>query len=169
MKTLIAQNEIKKRVRELGISITEYYQGKNLTVVAVLNGAMVFCADLIREINLPLQLDSVMVSSYSHLTSTGEINLRCDVKNPLKDRHVLLVDDIFDTGLTMSKIMEHFSKNGALSVEACCLLNKKDVVKKAQLPKWIGFDIPEVYVIGYGLDADELYRNVPEIKDFLAE
>lgn len=166
MKTIISADEIRKRIRELGCEITEHYRGKELTVVALMNGAMVFCADLIREIKLPLILDTVAVSSYENLRSAGRIHFRADVKMSVKGRHVLIADDIFDTGFTLSELVEHFAKSGALSVESCCLLNKKDVVKKAPLPRWIGFDIPEVYVVGYGLDADELYRNVPDICDF---
>ena len=166
MKIVISATELKKRAAELGAEITEYYKGKELTVVAVMNGAMIFAADLVREIDLPLELDSVAVSSYNHLESSGELNFRCSIKNSVKDRHVLLVDDIFDTGFTASEIMKHFKESGALSTECCCLLNKKDVAKKAPAPKWTGFDIPKVFVVGYGLDADEKYRNLPDICEF---
>lgn len=169
MKTIISATEIKQRIAVLGSEITQYYSGKDLTVVALLNGAMIFCADLIREVNLPLVIDSVSVSSYENLQSAGKLKFRADVKMPVADRHVLIVDDIFDTGFTLSELVKHFKNSGALSVECCCLLNKKDVVKKAPTPKWIGFDIPRVYVVGYGLDADELYRNLPDICDFEAE
>lgn len=165
MKTLISKTELQKRVSELGNELEKYYEGKDLTVIAVQNGAMIFCADLVREIGMDIFVDSIMVSSYNHLSSSGEINFRCGAKLPVKNRHVLIVDDIFDTGLTAFKIMKHFEKEGALSVECCCLLNKKDVEKKAPPPKWIGFDIPEVFVVGYGLDADEKYRNLPEIRE----
>lgn len=166
MKTIISSEDIQKRIIELGVEITEYYRGKPLTVIAVLNGAMIFCSDLVREIKLPLYLDSVAVSSYRNLQSSGNIDFRYAAKMDVKDRHVLVVDDIHDTGLTMDGILKFFASKGALSVECCCLLNKKDVVKKAPLPKWNGFDIPEVYVVGYGLDADEEYRNIPDICDF---
>ena len=166
MKTIISSECVKARVKELGREIAEFYAGKELTVVGVMNGAMIFCADLVREIDVPMYLDSISVSSYDHLSSSGKLNFRCYVKLPVRNRHILLVDDIFDTGFTMMKVMEHFKEQGALSVESCCLLNKKEVSKKAPLPRWIGFDIPKVFVVGYGLDADELYRNMPEILDF---
>ena len=163
MEKYISAEEIKRRVSELGKEIAAYYNGDDLTVICVMNGSMTFCADLIREMDIPLYLDSIAVSSYEHFESSGRLNFRCEAKISVKNRHILLVDDIFDTGFTMSKVTEHFMKSGALSVECCCLLNKKDVVKKAPCPKWIGFDIPEVFVIGYGLDADEQYRNLPDI------
>ncbi len=166
MKTVITAEEIKIRVAELGREITEYYRDKELSVVALMNGAMIFCADLVREIKLPLLADSVAVSSYENLQSSGKLKFRAEPKISVKGRHVLVVDDIFDTGFTLAEVMKYFKNSGALSVECCCLLNKKDVEKKAQQPKWIGFDIPEFYVVGYGLDADEFYRNLPDICDF---
>lgn len=166
MKTVITAEEIKERVAGLGREITEYYKGRELTVCALMNGAMIFCADLVREIKLPLIVDSAAVSSYEKLQSSGKLNFRAGPKNSVMGRHVLVVDDIFDTGFTLAEVMKYFKNSGALSVECCCLLNKKDVVKKAPAPKWVGFDIPQFYVAGYGLDADEIYRNLPDICDF---
>ena len=163
MKTLISREDIQKRIEALGAEITEHYKGEPLTAVCLLNGAMIFASDLMRAIDLPLQYDTFAASSYADTRSTGELKIRSDLKLPIKGRHVLLIDDILDTGLTMKCIINKFMQSGALSVKSCVLLNKKVNDKLFTTPDWVGFEIENEFVIGYGLDYNEEYRNLPYI------
>lgn len=163
MNPLITTAEIQQRVNALGRELTEFYRGKPLTLVCVLNGALPFAADLMRAIDLPLQYDSFAVSSYASTKSTGELKIRSALKIPVKGRHILLVDDVLDTGFTMHCIMRDFANMGALSVKSCVLLNKNIEHKLFVNPDWVGFDIPDEFVVGYGLDHNEEYRNLPYI------
>lgn len=165
MKVLITEEEIAQRVTVLGKEITAFYQGREpLTVIALMNGALPFAADLVRKIDLPLRWDTLGASSYSCDRSSGKLQIRSELKLPLEGRHVLLLDDIFDTGFTLAELKEHFLGLGALSLRTCVLLNKS--TGKAKLgtePDWSGFTIRDVYVIGYGMDSEEEYRNLPYI------
>lgn len=165
MKKLIDASEIKSRVKELALDIENFYRGKeNLNVVVLLNGGMIFGADLVRHLNLPMVFDSMAVSSYVGKASMNELKFRSHIKIDVRGQHVLLIDDILDTGLTMEHVQKYMLDAGAKSVEVCCLLNKRDIEKKvSRMPRWIGFDIPNYFAIGYGLDADEKYRNLADI------
>ena len=163
MKILITPEEISKRVAELGAELTEFYRGRDLTAVIILNGALFFGADLIRRIELPLQIDSFAASSYAHYRSTGILTVRAPQKLPVRDRHVLLIDDILDTGLSMQCAVTHFRELGAASVRSCVLMNKHIPEKCLASADWTGFHIPDHYVVGYGLDSEERYRNLPAI------
>ena len=165
MKVILTADQIAARVKQLGDELTAFYTGKPLTVIILMNGALPFGADLVRAIRLPLRWEAFAVSSYSDDRSTGKLKIRSELKNPVAGRHLLVVDDILDSGLTMKKLMEHFQQQGALSVRSCVLLNKNVSGKYAIAPDWVGFDIPDRYVVGYGLDSNEEFRNLP----FIAE
>lgn len=163
MKTLISREKIQKRIESLGKELTEYYKDKDLTVVCLLNGAMIFASDIMRAMELPLQYDTFAASSYVNTSSTGELKIRSNLKLPIGNRHVLLIDDILDTGFTMKCVIEEFTRKGALSVKSCVLLNKKIKDKLFSDPDWVGFEIEDEFVVGYGLDYNEEYRNLPFI------
>ena len=163
MKILLTEEQIARRVRELGEEITAFYDGKPLTVVILMNGALPFAADLVRAVKLPLRWDCFFCSSYHGDQSTGKMTVRAGLKNPATGRHLLIVDDVLDTGFTLKNIREDLLKAGALSVRTCVLLNKNVSGKYFIQPDWTGFDIPDQYVVGYGLDSNEEYRNLPYI------
>ena len=162
-KILFTKEEIKARIEELGRQITEDYKdAKSLLVIGILKGSCVFYADLIREINLPIEIEFMSVSSYQDSSmSSGEVKIVKDVGTSVALKHVLFVEDIIDTGFTMSKVMEMFEERGAASVKLCSLLSKPDR-RKVEIPiDYLGFTIPDEFVIGYGLDYAERYRNLP--------
>ena len=163
MKILISESELEQRVAELGREITAAYRGKPLTVVAIMNGAILFAADLVRRIELPLQLDSFAASSYRHDCSTGSLTVRSQLKLPVRGRFVLLVDDILDTGLSMRYAVDYFRQLGAAEVKTCVLMDKMIENKYFPSADWTGFHIPDRYVVGYGLDSEERYRNLPYV------
>lgn len=163
-KCLLDQNQISSIIFQLAKRIEKDYENKNLTVIAILNGSLIFVADLLRHVNLPLQIDCWSVSSYHGTKSTGELKFRQHELMNVDDRHVLLIDDIFDTGLTLTKIKSKIlNETKALSVE-CCALLRKNVNRNTDLvPKYVGIDIENEFVVGYGLDYNEQYRNLPYI------
>ena len=163
MEILVTKEQIARRVSELGYDITSFYEGKPLTVVILMNGALLFGADLVRMIRQPLRWEAFICSSYHNDSSSGELSIRCDLKNPVNDRHVLIVDDVLDTGLTLKAVKENMERRGALSVRTCVLLNKNVDGKLFMSPDWVGFEIRNEYVVGYGLDSNEDFRNLPYI------
>jgi len=154
---------IQARIDELAARITDDYQGKELTVVAVLTGALMFTADLLRRIPLPLKLDCVSVASYHGGTETsGEVKFDQLSLPDIEGRHVLVVDDILDSGLTLDAITRRFGKEcGPLSVRVCVLLSKRRERRKEVDAEYVGFEIDDEFVVGYGLDYQERYRNLP--------
>ena len=161
---LLSAEDISKRIVELGADITEYYKDKAVTVLAITNGALVFTADIIRQINCPLRLDTLAVDSYKGRESSGKLNFRGKPKLDVSGRHILIVDDILDTGLTLSRVKKWLEEQNAASVNICILLDKQVPRRKAEIPvKWAGFRIPDVFVYGYGLDKYEFERNLPFI------
>ncbi len=163
-KILYPESAIMSRLDELGAQITEDYQGKDLTVVAILNGSLIFMADLVRRIPLPLQMDCLRVSSYENTTSTGQVNFRQAELPDVRGRNLLLLDDILDTGTTLKAIHDRFSKeSGAASIKSCVLLRKKIEEPQAIQAEYVGFDIPNEFVVGYGLDYNENYRHLPYV------
>jgi hypoxanthine phosphoribosyltransferase len=161
---LLYETTILSRLDEMAREITEHYRGKELTVISILNGSLIFTADLLRRINIPLQIDCWSVSSYHGTKSTGQINFRQQELANVDGRHVLLLDDIFDTGLTLTTIKQKLIKETkALSVRSCVLLRKLVQRKTDLVPEYIGFDIEDKFVVGYGLDYNEHYRNLPYI------
>ena len=162
-KTLFHEQTILARLDELAAQITEEYRGKELTVVAILNGSLIFAADLLRRVQLPLKLDCLSVSSYHGGTeSTGAVTFDQLSLPDIDNRHVLIVDDILDTGRTLQAISTKLqTETKPLSIKYCVLL-RKDVPRSAELDAhYVGFDIANEFVIGYGLDYQERYRNLP--------
>lgn len=158
----ISAEEIRTRVDEMGARIRADYDGQNLHLICVLNGAFLFMADLVRAIDLPLTVDFLSVSSYGSRTeSSGEVKLVKDLDMSLKNRHVVLVEDIVDTGLTMNYLLYYLQGRGPLSVRVATLLSKPSR-REVDVPiDYLGFEIEDAFVYGYGLDVDHRYRNLP--------
>lgn len=162
LKILISQDEIKEKVKELGQLITKDYKDKDLMVIGILKGCIVFLSDLIREINLPLTMDFMVVSSYGSSTkSSGVVRIVKDLEKDIAGKDILIVEDIVDTGLTLSYLVEYLKSRNASSVKICTLLEKPDRRKAEVDLEYVGFHIPDEFVVGYGLDYAELYRNLP--------
>ena len=160
---LVTEEQIKNRVKELGAILSEEYKDKNPIIVGVLKGVVMFYADMIREIKVPCQMDFMWVSSYSGTHSTGNMMVRQDLSSDVKDRHVLILEDIFDTGNSLDFTVKHLQSRGPASIKICTLLDKPErrnprVTLKAD---YTGFTIPNEFVVGYGLDYNEYYRNLP--------
>lgn len=158
----ITIEQIRARVAELGAEITRDFAGEDLHVICVLNGAFVFTADLVREIDLPITIDFLAVSSYGSGTKTsGEVKLVKDLSTSLRGKHILVVEDIVDTGLTLEYLLKYLSNHEPKSLKVASLLSKPSR-RRVEVPvDYLGFTIDDAFVIGYGLDADELYRNLP--------
>ncbi len=164
-KILISEEEIQRRVQELGEKITKDYQGREIRVVGVLRGAFIFMADLVRNIHLPLSVDFMSISSYGDECETsGIVRILKDLDKPITGRHVLIVEDIVDTGLTLRHLREVLLTREPASLRICALLSKPErrIVKDLKID-YLGFEIPNFFVVGYGLDYAERYRNYPFI------
>ena len=161
-KILISEEELKGKNVELGRKITKDYKGKDLLVVGILKGSSIFMSDLIREIDLPLQIDYMVVSSYGTSTeSSGVVRIVKDLQHSIEGKHILIVEDIVDTGLTLAYICEILKGRGPESVSICTLLDKP-IRRKKQFPiEYIGFEVPDEFIVGYGIDYAENYRNLP--------
>jgi hypoxanthine phosphoribosyltransferase len=164
-RIIYSQEDIARRVAEMGREITSYYpRGEELLVVGLLKGSFIFLADLAREIARPLHVDFLVASSYGTGTvSTGEVRLVYDPEASLRDRHVLLVEDIIDSGNTINRLIPMLEKRGPKSLELCALLHKRIAPPLAREARWVGFEAPQEFLIGYGLDHSENYRNLPFI------
>lgn len=161
---LISEDEIKNRVQKLGEEITDKLRGKDLVVVGVLKGSFMFFADLIRAVDTDLVCDFCGVSSYTDgMQSSGEIKLTLDLSRSIRDRHVLLVEDIVDTGLTMNFLRRHMETHKPKSLMTATLLYKPDALKEKCPVDFVGFKIPNDFVVGYGLDYQGYFRNLPYI------
>jgi hypoxanthine phosphoribosyltransferase len=165
LEILHSSEEIRHRVAEIGAEITREYQGKDLVLVGVLKGSVVFLADLMREIDLPMTIDFMAVSSYKDGTvSTGDVEILKDLTNPIRGKDVIVCEDIVDTGLTLFRLMEILGSRGANSLKIATLLDKPEPrIKKELTIDFCGFQIPNKFVVGYGLDAAGRYRNLPFI------
>ena len=162
-KILFHESTIFSRLDELSQQITEDYKDKDITVISILNGSFIFMADLLRRIQLPLRLDCISVSSYHGERSSGEITFRQNDIQNVCNRHVLLLDDILDSGLTLHTIKQKIIDEGAASVKSCVLL-RKDIKRKVnEEADYVGFTIGKQFVVGYGLDYNQEYRNLPFI------
>jgi hypoxanthine phosphoribosyltransferase len=161
---LVTEEEIQAKLRELAARIDEDYAGKDVLLVGVLKGAVMVMADLSRALRGHIEIDWMAVSSYGAGTkSSGVVQIRKDLDSDLTDRHVLIVEDIIDSGLTLSWLLENFASRGAASIEVCALLRKPDAAKVEIDCKYVGFDIPNEFVVGYGLDFAERYRNLRDV------
>ena len=160
-RVLIEESQIQKRVRTLAQEIARDYRGSDLVLVACLNGTVMFLADLIRHLKLPLRLDFIGVSSYGSGTQSGELVFTKELRLDVKGRDVLLVDDILDTGRTIKRVSATVRALKPKSLKVCVFLNKEDRRVENVHADYIGFDIPDYFVVGYGLDFAERYRNLP--------
>ena len=153
-----------RRVDEIAAEINRTYAGLELTAVIVMNGGLFFASDLLRHIDLPVWVDSLAAGSYLHHASTGQLNVRGGMKLNVKGRHVLLIDDILDTGFTLAELQKKILADGALSCRTCVLIDKAiQPERKKAKADWFGFRSPPQYLVGYGMDSDEIYRNLPDI------
>nr|WP_094605453.1 hypoxanthine phosphoribosyltransferase [Sporomusa silvacetica] len=163
-KILFSETEVASRIKELGEAITQDYTGKEILMIGVLRGAVIFMADLARAIKLPVAIDFMAVSSYGSTTSSsGVVRILKDLDEDVENKHVLIVEDIIDSGLTLNYLMENLWSRKPASIKICTLLNKPDR-RKVEVPiAYNGFTIPDYFVVGYGLDFAEKYRNFPFI------
>ena len=169
-RVLFTQEQIQTRVAELGAQISQDYAGKSLVLVGVLRGVVCFFSDLMRAIQIPIEIDFMSVSSYSaESRDRGMVRLIKDLELPITDRHVLFVEDIIDTGLTINYLLRTLKARQPASLEVCALINK-DKRRLIDLPlRYVGFETPDYYLVGYGLDFQERYRNIPYIGLIKAE
>ncbi|MBP6004254.1 MAG: hypoxanthine phosphoribosyltransferase [Pyrinomonadaceae bacterium] len=165
LEVLFSHDVIQQRVRELGQQISREYAGRELVLVGVLKGSCVFLADLMRAIDLPLSIDFMSVSSYKDgTTSTGDVEILKDLSNSIRGKDVLVVEDIIDTGLTLSRLIDILGSRGANSIKLASFLDKPEPRIKTELKiDYTGFVVPNKFVVGYGLDAAGRYRNLPFI------
>jgi len=164
MKVLIDEQKIENRVAELSAQIAADYNDKNLVVIGILKGAVLFMADLIKKIDIPLSIDFMAVSSYGKSTrSSGIVRILKDLDEEIEGKDVLIVEDIVDTGLTLKFLAENILSRNPKSLRVCCLLDKPSRRKVAVSVDYVGFEIPDEFVVGYGLDYDQKFRNMPFI------
>ena len=161
---LVAEDELKARVAALGAEISRDYEGRDLFMVGVLKGAVLFIADLMRELTVPCEIDFMAVSSYgSETDSSGVVRIMKDLDAPIEDREVLIVEDIIDSGLTLHYLMKNLRARNPRSLEVCALLTKPER-RRVDLPiRYVGFEIPNRFAIGYGLDHAQRLRNLPYV------
>src|SRR5438045_4584807 len=161
---MFTADQIARRVKELGTQIERDYDGKELVLLGVLKGSYIFISDLARAIDLPLAIDFIGLSSYGEATeSSGVVKITSDLSRPIEDKHVVIVEDIVDTGLTMRYLLDNLATRHPSSVKLCTLLNKPSRARTKIPIDYLGFQIEDRFVVGYGLDAGEKYRNVPFI------
>ena len=161
----LSEEQIQNRIRELGEILTAEYADKNPVIVGVLKGVVVFYADMIRQIKVPCQLDFMWLSSYSGANSTGKMLVRQDVTADIQGRHVLILEDIFDTGSSLEFTVNHLKEKHPASIKICTLLDKPERRREGVTLQadYGGFTIPNAFVVGYGLDYNEKYRNLPYV------
>ncbi len=163
-RVLISKEQIDEKVKELGNIISKDYADKNPLIVCILKGSSLFFADLVRNITVPVTFDFMSISSYGCSTiSSGEVKLIKDLDTPIKNRHVIIVEDIVDTGNTLSYLMKNLNSRMPASIKICTLLNKECRRTTPLVPDYVGFEVEDFFVVGYGLDYDEKYRNLPLI------
>ena len=161
IEVLISKDEIAKKIQEIGKKISADYKGQEVVCVCILKGSVIFFADLVRALDLPVEFDFIRVSSYGNqLTSSGDVKITKDLSGSIKDKHVLVIEDIVDTGITLSFLLELFQSRGPKSVKLATLLHKPANKIKDVKIDYLGFTIDNHFVVGYGLDAAEKYRNL---------
>lgn len=163
-ETLCSKEEIADRIKELGAEISKEYKGKELLVVSLLKGSFIFTADLVRSIDIPVKISFMQTSSYGHSeTHSGTVEVQLDIKDNLDGVDVLIVDDITDSGITMKFVMEHIATKNPASVKSCVLLDKPERRQVDLEADYIGFSIEDKFVVGYGLNFGDFYRNIPYV------
>ena len=164
LKVLVTEEELKARVAEMGAELFEKFEGKNPIFLGVLKGSFVFIADLMRSCQLKSDIEFIAVSSYANATeSSGRVKITYDLQQDIHDRHLIIVEDILDSGNTLAFLKEYFLTKGAASITIVTLLDKPSRRQKAVYPDLAGFTVPDEFVVGYGLDYAQRYRNVPYI------
>lgn len=164
-RILVSEEQLKAKVAELGEQITRDYQGRQLVLVSILKGSVVFMADLMRAIHMPCSIDFMVVSSYggANTSSTGLVKIIKDLDQDLTGKDLLIVEDILDTGITLSHLVPMLKLRNPASVKLCTILSKPSRRKVDLQPDYLGFEVPDEFVVGYGLDYDEKYRNLPYV------
>ena len=162
-KILLPEEQIQTKVKELAAQISAEYADKHPVFVGVLKGVVIFFADMVRNIDIPCQIDFMSISSYSGTTTTGRTEIRKDVSVDIKGRHVVILEDIFDTGTSLTFTVNHLLNKGPASLKVCSFLDKPERRKPGVtlVPEYVGYTIPNDFVVGYGLDYNEHYRNLP--------
>ncbi|MBN2170412.1 MAG: hypoxanthine phosphoribosyltransferase [Candidatus Krumholzibacteriota bacterium] len=160
-RILLRQERIQTRVREMGAELSRRFRGEKPLLITLLKGGFIFLADLCRAMTIPHELDFMLVRSYEGTTTTGTVQIIMDLKTNIEGRHVVLVEDIVDTGLTLEYIRDHLALRKPASLMVCCLLDKKEA-REVDVPlEMVGFTVENEYLVGYGLDYNQLYRNLP--------
>lgn len=167
-EVLLSKEAIDGRVAELGKILTDAYKDKNLLVISLLKGSFIFTADLVRKIDLPVRIEFMTTSSYEHgEQTTGNVKIVQDIKVPLEDFDVLIVDDITDSALTMTGVVALLSERNPKSIKSCVLLDKPSRRKVEYQPDYVGFEIPDMFIVGYGLNYGDYFRNVDHVFAFV--
>ena len=163
-RVLFSEEQLQRRIREMGAEISRDYAGKNPTMVCILKGAVMFYTDLLRNIDVPLTMDFMAVSSYGNKTkSSGEVEIRKDLSTSIENKHVIIVEDIVDTGNTIVDLMGIVKEKGAKDCKICTMLLKPEVYKKDVTHDYVAMEIPNKFIVGFGLDYNELGRNYKDI------
>lgn len=163
---MLTTRQIQAKVKNLAQTISKHYEGKPLLAVGILKGSFMFFADIVRYIQVPLTIDFIVASSYIKSQTSGEVKIYYDIRGDISDKHVLLIDDIVDTGITLNQIRERVLSRFPLSLKICAFLDKKER-REVDVPlDYVGYVIPNRFVVGYGLDYDDQYRNLPYISIF---
>lgn len=166
-KILFNIDEISKRVKELGEELSKDYEGNEIVVISLLRGSFVFTADLVRTITIPIIVDFMTTSSYGYSEETsGMVEIVSEIRADIEGKHVLIVDDIMDSGNTMKEVVEHIGKKNPKTVKTCVMLDKPSRREADIAPDYAGFEIPDVFIVGYGLNYGKYYRNTPYIFTF---
>ena len=164
-EVLVTEEQLQKRIEELGRELTQQYKDKNPVIVGGLKGVVVFFADMVRRIQVPCQFDFMWISSYEGTESTGQMVVKKDISTDIRGRHVLILEDIFDTGNSLQFVRDYLLAKGPASLKICTLLDKPER-RNPQVtvqPEYVGFTIPNAFAVGYGLDYNERYRNLPYV------
>jgi len=163
-RVLYTEEALKERIAEIGKAMTADYQGKNPVFIGVLKGSFMFMADLMRTIDLPCEVEFMAVSSYGNKSeTTGAVRITQDLDMDIENRHAIIVEDILDSGLTLNYLINYLKGRKPASIEVCTLLDKPERRRAQVYPKYMGFTIPDAFVVGYGLDFAQQYRNLPYI------
>lgn len=163
-RVLISEAEIHKRIKQLADQISQDYQGKTICLLCILKGGLMFLTDLSKHLTIPVTFDFIGISSYGHATqSSGVVRITKDLEDSIEGKHVLIVEDIIDSGLTLSYLIKNLASRNPASIKICTLLDKPEN-RKVEIPvDYVGFEVPNEFLVGYGLDFQELYRNIPYI------
>ncbi len=166
-KILISREEIDIRVKEMGKELSKQYKDRDLVIVSLLRGSFIFTADLARELSIPVEIDFMTTASYGNEeVSSGVVKILQDVRGSLKGKDVLIVDDIIDTGHTLKKVIEHLEEKEPDSIKVCVMLDKPSRRQVELEPDYVGYEIPDVFIVGYGLNYGDYFRNIPYIFTF---